>query len=254
MDYPVNDAHHTDLLRADRGAVLRMRARGRLVLSWAAFSAVVLLSTALALTGCGGPRTVEVAPTPSPRATATPAVLYQADFSQGLAAWHATDGWSVVAGNARSDTGDKRMLTIPFTPPAGDYAVEVTIQVINVPKDGGYFVLSADPGASTDGFSAGVQSLRAESNRPSGDHPSISTWIMPQEHQADPYQVIDFEPYTRPRLYRVEVRGGTVTLTVDGRPASYASTESTVRLSLGPVHLTCSTVVIAVSAVRVLAL
>src|SRR5260370_26400024 len=97
----------------------------------------------LALAGCGAvtrPSTHLIPPaTATPQATATPVVLYQADFSQELANWNPSPGWTIVNGALQSDGGDKRSVTIPYQPASHDYAVEFRLRVVSVPVDAGYF-------------------------------------------------------------------------------------------------------------------
>jgi transposase len=205
----------------------------------------------LALAGCGAvtrPSTHLIPP-----ATATPVVLYQADFSQELANWNPSPGWTIVNGALQSDGGDKRSVTIPYQPASHDYAVEFRLRVVSVPVDGGYFDLSADPTPTADGYMASINMLFAPGPRPGGAHPAASVYIAPLDHQnLSAQQVIDFEPQSDARLYRVDIHGPTVVFSVDGHVVSRASSTNTLLLSSGPLRLACVSVIISVSAVRVL--
>lgn len=220
---------------------------------------IVLLATLLLAACAGGSTTVAHAPTPTPppAATATPALLYQADWSHGLAGWNASAGWSIVNGAAQSDTGTSRALTIPYQPTTPDYTVEFDLQVLAIPSDGGYYGLSAAPSASASGYGAGVYSLRAPGvPRPNGDHPTIFTVIEPQDAQ-DPSTIAnsvkDFEPGDAVRTYRVEVSGNAALLYVDGHFFTSAQSIATAHLSAGPLSITCGTVAIRLVAVRIYA-
>ena len=100
-------------------------------------------------------------------ATATPTfttvapgtVLFQSDWSKGLDGWGASDGWTVRDGMLEIDGKDNRTLTIPYKPTVRDYAVIYSVQVVDEPKDGGYFRLVAAPTSTAPGFHAEVQDL-----------------------------------------------------------------------------------------------
>jgi hypothetical protein len=191
--------------------------------------------------------------TPTPQATATPAVLYEADFSQGFAAWNPTPGWAIVDGALQSDTGGRRAVTIPYHPATHDYSVEFSLSVVSVPVNGGFYDLSAAPTPSVDGYVASINMLLAPGPHPGGAHPAASVLIAPLDHQdLSAGQVIDFEPTSNARLYHVDVHGSSVVFSVDGHVVSRASSTSTSQLSSGPLRLDCDAVVIRVSALRIL--
>jgi hypothetical protein len=190
--------------------------------------------------------------TATPQATAAPTVLYQADFSQGLASWTPSPGWTVVNGALQSDSGGRHFATIPYQPATNDYAVELWLRVVSVPADGGYFDLSDAPTPTADGYVASINMLFAPGPRPGGAHPAASVLIAPIDHQdLSAEEVIDFEPTSNVRLYRVDVRGPTVVFSADGHAVSRASSTNTSLLSSGPLQLGCDLVVISVSALRI---
>src|SRR5438876_291028 len=63
----------------------------------------------------------------SPTATPLPAgtVLYQANWSHGLAGWQGTHGWKMVQGQLESNSSGSATFTIPYRPTVSAYAVEV---------------------------------------------------------------------------------------------------------------------------------
>src|SRR6059058_4238066 len=70
----------------------------------------VILALLLGLAGlasCAPAQPTVTAPpaTVTPSATAIPRLVYQADWSHGLAGWSATPGWSVSGGTLETDTG-----------------------------------------------------------------------------------------------------------------------------------------------------
>lgn len=61
------------------------------------------------------------------------AVLYKADWSQGLSNWHASSHWKVSNGMLTNDGSELAWygtITVPFTPPSADYAIEAEIQLV----------------------------------------------------------------------------------------------------------------------------
>ena len=217
-----------------------------------ALVAVILLAVA----ACGGATTAAIPPpTRTPVATATPALLYQADWSKGLAGWHATAGWSIASGALQSDTGDKRSVTIPYQPSTSNYTVEFDLQVVDIPRDGGYYMLTAAPSASLSGYSAGIYSLRQPGvPRPNGDHPTISTLIVPQDAQdasTIANSVKDFEPGDSVRTYRVMVQANAALLYVDGRFYTSAESTQSPHLATGPLDIICGGVSIRITGLRI---
>lgn len=221
-----------------------------------AIAAALLAAVLFALAACGGASTAATpTPTASPAATATPTMLYQADWSKGLAGWNATAGWSVVNGALQSDTGDKRSVTIPYQPSTQDYTVEFDLQVLDIPRDGGYYMLTATPSASLSGYSAGVYSLRQPGvPRPNGDHPTISTLIVPQDAQdaaSVANSVKDFEPGDSVRTYRIMVQANAALFYVDGRFFTSAESTQSKHLAPGPLNIICGGVSIRVTGLRI---
>jgi hypothetical protein len=219
-------------------------------------AALLLISASVSLASCGGSSSVAASPTlTAPTLTATPTVLYQADWSRGLALWNASAGWTVVDGVLQSDVGSERSVTIPYQPAGPNYIVEVEIQVVSVPVTGGYYILHALPAPSANGYETGVYALQAPGPRPANANPASHVYIDPPEAQAPAAatnSAHDFNHGTSWRTYRTEVRGSTVSLIIDGRPNTQASSAQTAHLSAGPLQLSCSDVVIRVRALRIL--
>ena len=83
---------------------------------------------------------------PSPTATPFPAgtILYQANWSHGLAGWQGTHGWKMVQGQLESNSSGSATFTVPYRLSVSDYAIEVRIQVVrSMPPYSGYFLISA---------------------------------------------------------------------------------------------------------------
>lgn len=199
------------------------------------------------LAGCGGraahPQTSPTlsAPSGTPTATSAPRVLYRADWSKGLADWQATAGWSVQQGALQSDTGENRMVTIPFEPATSNYAVEYTMQVVE-PKEGGACAVAAGPTPSSDGYQVRLDGMLALGNSQFALHPQFGVTIDPTGHQdLNTAATVDFELGTHLTTYRIEVRGPLVIVLVNGRRLSPpAQSTKTPTLSTGPLTITCS--------------
>lgn len=219
-----------------------------------ALATALLAAMLFALAACGGAATTPT-PTRPPAATATPPLLYQADWSKGLAGWNATTGWSIVNGALQSDTGDARSVTVPYQPSTGDYTVEFDLQVVNIPRDGGYYSLNVAPEASLSGYRTGIFGLRQPGMpRPNGDHPTIFTYIEPQDAQdpsAIASSVLDFEPGDGTRTYRAEIRGNAALLYVDGRFYTSAESTQSPHLATGPLNIICGGASIRVTGLRI---
>jgi 3-keto-disaccharide hydrolase len=222
-----------------------------------AIAALLLLSASTSLASCGGSSSVTTTPTlTTPTLTATPAVLYQADWSRGLTGWNASAGWTVVDGVLQSDVGSERSVTIPYQPAGPDYIVEFQLQVVSVPVTGGYYDLYAPPTPDANGYESGVYALQAPGPRPANVNPTSHATIDPPDAQdplASRNSLKDFNHGTGWRTYRVEVRGPRVSLIIDGRPNTQGSSAQTAHLSTGPLQLICSNVEIRVRMLRILA-
>jgi hypothetical protein len=219
-------------------------------------TALLLICGCIMLAACTGPFGATTTPTATTTATPTPVVLYAADWSRGLTGWQASAGWTVVNGALQSDEGDNRAVTIPYQPTVSDYAVEFQLQIVDIPQDGGYFLLTADRTSDSIGYQAGVFNLLIPGLHPSGKHPTLLASLDPEDAE-DPTMVVnsvhDYEPGPGVRTYRVEVQGRTVRIGADGREFSWTQNIATMRLSSGPLRLKCSGVEIRVSSLRVIA-
>ena len=214
----------------------------------------ILLFVCLAflLIACGG-GTPPVAKKASPTVTPVPPgqLLFQADWSHGLAGWQASGAWKVMNGELQSDAGPALSFTIPYQPTTPQYAVEYSVQVINVPKQGGYFQLVAQGAPGKDGYQAFVNELRPTASKIFSIHPSESVTIEPVSDMDSSQQIKDYEPGTQMHTYRVEVRGSSVLLFTDDLRTSAATSSATPALSTGPLTFQCSGAVILVSNLRI---
>jgi hypothetical protein len=241
-----------------RSPVMNPRAQ-RLLLARSLFLSV-LVALLAGLVACGS--TLVVAPTatsttpPVTWATASPGtVLFQSDWSKGLAGWQASAGWSVRDGQLEMDGQDQRTLTIPYQPTVRDYAVEFQVQVVDEPVDGGYFRLRAAPTPTAAGFHAEVEGLHTDIIHTTGDHPHA--WVVLDPFTAlDPAsgRPLDYEPHTSLVNYHVEVRENTVQFATDKATLSGAVGKAVKPLSHGPLTIECGLAFLRVGDVRIIAL
>jgi 3-keto-disaccharide hydrolase len=151
-------------------------------------------------------------PTPGPTATPTPGpeVLYQADWSNGMNGWAASPSWKTVDGMLITDGGSGNTAAIaPYRPgEIANYAVEVELKLIR--GNGltyGIFVRGDDSG---EGYWVGYEGVRQ--NLGSG----ATIWSDDYFPYAKFVQNAPFEPKSDWQIYRVEVKGTTIKLLVDG--------------------------------------
>jgi hypothetical protein len=215
----------------------------------------LLVSLLLSLVACS-PGPSPASPQPSPVST-LPAgtVLYQADWSRGLAGWQASEGWKVTNGTLQSNGGSKLSITIPYKPTVPNYAIEFRLQIVSVPQSRGFLTLSADPTAGKDGYVATIFNLLKPGPRTSGLAPQLTTLIDPENHMdTEDAQVRDYDPGFIWKTYRVEVSGPHVVFIIDDVRLSQAVSTKTDALSQGPIHFLCGGVVLHISNFRIIAL
>lgn len=215
--------------------------------------AVSLAACSPASASTSAPRPTQTHPTPTTLPPGTQ--LFQADWSHGLTDWQATKGWKVVGKTLESNLSDNS-ITVPYKPTVPNYTVEVSLQVVSVPHDGGGFLITADKAPGKDGYQARVLGLLTAGQHPYATHPLSEVAIDPGEDTAEApgTQTIDFEPGPNWRTYRVEVREQVVRFFADGTQMSRATSEQTSFLSSGPIHLLCNGVVIRVDSFRITSL
>lgn len=197
--------------------------------------------------------TPTVVVTPSPTLAAG-TVLFQANWSQGLAGWSGTQGWTIVQGQLEVTSGSSAALAIPYKPVVNNYAIEIRLQVVRLLQDhGGNFVLTGAKQNGKDGYQAGVLDLKKPG--PFGSHPQAQALIDPNgDMPMGCCQPIDYEPGSDWHTYRLEVQDNGVRLLDDGTQIAYADSNATDTLSNGPLSLNSTLVVLRVSSLRILAL
>jgi hypothetical protein len=215
---------------------------------------VVLIS----LIGCTSNNAPQATPSPTvqqvtPTSVPKERVLYQADWSRGLTEWQTSTGWKVKDGFIESDLSDTLSLLLPYKITVDTYAIEFSVQVVRVPKDGGQFQLVADRLPEKDGYTADILQLLAPGNHAFSVHSNVEVVIDPQEAMEEALPLIrDYEPGDKYRLYRIEVKGSRVDFKVDGQLVSRAIGDQTATLSNGPIHFFSHAAILRLNSFRVL--
>ncbi|GCE28869.1 hypothetical protein KDA_43530 [Dictyobacter alpinus] len=206
--------------------------------------------------GTTGEVNTSTTPRPTPTKSLAGTVLYQSSWAGGLKVWQATAGWKLAGDYAQTDLGEHRMLTIPYRPTVANYALEFQLQVVEVPKDGGYFIVKADPQSSRDGFQSRILNLLDTKPHGYATHPLVETVIDPDMHQQANVnaQAFDYEPGSQWHTYRVEVSAEQTQFFADNVRISRASSAKTATLSNGPLRLDCGKAILRVKGFEVTAL
>src|SRR5262249_40208132 len=263
------DEQHDSQTRAAARWNAGRRGRGPRVTAIAGIAAALIL-VVIAMTvyaqfarRAGPPTATAVSATATPTfTTAAPGtVLFQSDWSKGLDGWGASDGWTVRDGMLEIDGKDNRTLTIPYQPTVRDYAVIYSVQVVDEPKDGGYFRLVAAPTSTAAGFHAEVQGLHTDLEHPNGDHPHAWVLLDPRETQGGNAHTTDYEPRHAMWTYHVEVRENGVQFKRDDPSLSAATAALSAAVSIkleplshGPLTIECGLAFLRFGQIQIIAL
>lgn len=182
-------------------------------------------------------------PSPSPSSTVTPgAVLYQADWSNGLNGWPSGTGWKVTAGMYVNDGSDYqgRSSDAPYNP--GDfgidnYAVEAEVQHLGNDCEGDYGLHAR--GNSNSDYVFDIRNCNSTA--------AITRW-SPENRLTEENFTFGSEWH----LLRIEVRGSKLTFFIDGKLV--ASATDTTYLHGGATGVQSWKSRIAVRAFRIVAL
>ena len=243
---------HTEPPRLQQSPVLLMFLMGFLLFSLGACAAGTSSTTV------PPHATVPANGHPSPTPTPLPAgiVLYQADWSHGLAGWQGTQGWKVVQGQLETDSGGSATLIIPYRPPVSNYAIEIRLQIVQLLSQigGSSFAIFATKAPGRDGYEAGVNTILGTAPHPMAAHPASLVSLDPSDDTAPGSGLpIAYYPHPGWHIYRVEVRGNEARLLVDGiQVGNSARSERAKVLSNGPLGLSSELLVLRVSSVRIL--
>ncbi len=194
----------------------------------------------------------------SPTPTKPPAgiVLYQADWSHGLAGWQNAHGWQIERGQLETDTSGSATFTLPYIPTVANYALEIHIQIVRLLKEnGGYFSLSAPQLPGKNGYDTGISGMEGTQPRPNGAHPSAQVSLKPGDASIQGTGMpIDYEPRFVEHTYRVEVQDNQVSLFSDGVSLVSVSSGETDTLSNGPIMFKSDQLILRISGLRIVTL
>jgi hypothetical protein len=196
------------------------------------------------------PAQVDPTPTTLPKGT----LLYQSDWSHGLADWRGSAGWKLSQGFLQSDLSNNNFITTPYMPTVPNYAIEVRFQIVSVPRNGGSFVIIADKASGKDGYTAGILGLLGPAPHSQFANPQVQVTLDPTGDMDSPVVVSDYEPGSAWHTYRVEVKGPEVDFFIDDLRKSNAYSSQTDFLSNGPLRLRTAMAIVHVSSVRITAL
>lgn len=156
-------------------------------------------------------------------------LLYEADWSQGMDGWKETGGWKFAAGMLLSDGSDdnsSQLIVAPYRPDGINYVVEAEIQWVSANLNSGSHCEDPSFGIVTraDGQGAYWSGVHLHYNESffGTSEPLIKARIGDQReltHCGFDVPIAEQEEYLLDRewhTYRVEVRGNTITLLVDG--------------------------------------
>jgi hypothetical protein len=181
-------------------------------------------------------------------------LLYQSDWSHGLAGWQVSAGWKNSRGVLQSDASDGNVITPQYIPTVPNYAIEVRFQILSIPKSGGNVAVTADKAPGKDGYTAGILNLLAPGPRSPFANPEVQVYLNPITDVTNTPPVSDYEPGTGAHTFRIEVQGPQVQFFIDGLRKSIAISAQTDFLSNGPIHLKVALAIVRVYSVRLTAL
>ncbi len=188
-------------------------------------------------TGQRTPASATAAVQISPTVPAVPkgTVLYQANWSQGLAGWQVPKAWTVNGGQLVTNSLTTTSIVVPYRPTVANYAIETRVQFAQmlVNSHNGFTIYANDePGK--DGYEAQIFNLAL---RGAGMAPTGYIDMATDNLITSTFEPHDYQPGTRWHTYRVEVVGDQATLFVDGTQISRSITQENA-ISDGPLGLT----------------
>jgi hypothetical protein len=170
-------------------------------------------------------------PATRPRPATSPTLPYRADWSSGPAGWTGTDDWTVAGGQLHND-GTSYRNSVGMVAPldlAGvrDYAVDAEIQLLRYSDSGmisgraafGVVVRAQQDGV---GYNAGP-CVSSGIYTCADDQPSQRVAGLWADEARTTLDVRPFRPGEDWHHYRVEVRGNTIVVLIDGRLALSAT-------------------------------
>lgn len=207
---------------------------------------LVMLALLLTLAACssGTPAHQASAPTPISTPTLTPTqavpggtVLYHTDWSQGLAGWSVPGAMTAQAskGQLHLICGEQASMSLGYRPAVANYALEVPVQIVSIPHNGGTFALVDQRGPGKDGYVGGAADLAQKFPF----HGQFTTYLEPLD-DSSAYYTADFSPGTSWLTYRIEVQNGEFSFFLNGVRHGEATSNQNVPLADGPLGMNCA--------------
>jgi len=189
---------------------------------------------------------------PTPTALPKGTILYQANWSHGLAGWRGTAGWKAVGGQLLANSLSDSSITAPYMPVVPNYAIETRIQIARVLKNvANSFNIFASKAPGKDGYEAGVLALALR--EPDLPPPGFAQAAPDELNISAGFLQIDYVPGSKWHTYRVEVQGSSIAFYIDGTQVS-TTTSLKPALSNGPLGLTSMGLELRVSSFSITAL
>lgn len=212
-----------------------------------ALSIVALLCLLAGCSSSASPALSTVTPSPQARPTATaqptgtalPAgtILYQANWSHGLAGWQAAQGWRVDGGHLLVESVAETSIKAPYRPATPNYAIEARIQLVRILKpSANFYFIFAENAPGQDGYKAGAIGLTAPVNGASNAYAGYTQAAPNSLDISQGFNSSDFVPGFDWRTYRAEIQGNELSFYVDGVRISSTYTTKPA-LSTGPLGL-----------------
>lgn len=131
-------------------------------------------------------------------------VLYQADWSSGLSGWIGRRNWRVAEGLLVSDGSleELSLIVAPFSPPTPDYSLEAEMRWAPITCCRGFGLVARQ--IEEDGYIGGV------------DWVSIGVGLLSRPGQPF-FAHVSYDTDEDWHVYRMDVRGNRITLSVDGQ-------------------------------------
>ncbi len=150
-----------------------------------------------------------------PQATATPRVLYQANWSQGADGWKLPAGATIADGHLELESSETLSLEIPYVPTARNYAVEMDY-LLQATMKGGRFGVTARSGIGDQLYSLSMQ-CTPEAPIPAGTwNPSngacsgVVLELTPGGTYPEGFWTTDYTVGTGAQTFRAEAHGNSV--------------------------------------------
>lgn len=229
---------------------------------------ILLCLFCLVSTACASAPSSSQSPASTPRPTATMplqptatslpegTVLYQADWSHGLAQWQTSGGWQVVQGQLEVTANSPSKFIIPYRPTVPNYVVEIRLEIVSlIGGEGGYWTVFGQKQQGKDGFQVGALGIKGSEERMSGSHGEAIIYFDPMAAMGPGVGLPDdYDPGFKWHTYRIEVLENSVRLRDNGVSLVYGSSIDSDFITNGPIGLQTERLVLRIASIRVLSI